>query len=206
MQHDFASPGGMFNRAGIDISGVRGAVAPTARVLDGARDIGLPVIYLQMQHRPDLAEIGPQGSAHRERHARLSVGETVASPSRPVGRTLIAGEWGTQIVAQLQPAPGDIVGPEPWFSGFFESPLHGILQTLDVRTLIFTGCTTSICVEATLRHAMYRDYRCVLLEDCTAEPIGQGNVRSNHDTSLLVIETLIGWVSDSSAFLRAVAT
>ncbi|MCA1693857.1 MAG: cysteine hydrolase, partial [Actinobacteria bacterium] len=64
-------------------------------------------------------------------------------------------------------------------------------------------CTTSICVESTIRDAMMRDYRCVLLEDCTAEPIGQGLPRTNHEASLLVIETLFGWVSDSAALIEA---
>jgi ureidoacrylate peracid hydrolase len=83
--------------------------------------------------------------------------------------------------------------------------LNTILKGLNAKTLIFTGCTTSICVESTIRDAMYRDYHCVLLEDCTAEPIGHGNSRSNHDASLLTIEVLFGWISDSQKFIEAVA-
>jgi ureidoacrylate peracid hydrolase len=205
MQNDFGAPGGMFDRAGIDISGIQAAVAPTARVLAGARAAGIPVVYLQMQHRGDLSDMGAPTSPHHQRHARLSVGQTATAPDGSPTRILIAGEWGTRIVEDLSPEPQDIVVPKHRFSGFFETPLHSILQRLGARHLIFTGCTTSICVESTIRDAMFRDYACVLLEDCTAEPIGQGNARSNHEASLLNIEVLLGWVSNSQDFLAALA-
>ncbi len=73
------------------------------------------------------------------------------------------------------------------------------------RFLIKDGVTCSVCVESTLRDAFYRDYQCLLLADCTAEPIGSEFGRSNHDASLLVIEKLFGWVSDSASLLRALA-
>ena len=77
------------------------------------------------------------------------------------------------------------------------------LRAAGIDTLIFTGATTSVCVESTLRDAFYRDYRCLLLSDCTAEPIGDQLSRSNHEASLLVIETLFGWATDSQSLLTA---
>ena len=71
--------------------------------------------------------------------------------------------------------------------------------------LLVTGCTTSVCVESTVRDAMFRDYSCIVLEDCTAEPIGAGLSRTNHDASLLVIQTLLGWVSNSRAVCESLA-
>jgi ureidoacrylate peracid hydrolase len=205
MQNDFGSKGGMFDRVGIDISAIQAAVPPTARVLSAARAAGIPVIYLQMQHRADLSDMGPPRSPHHQRHAGLSVGSTVAAPDGTPTRILIEGEWGTRIVDDLTPQPGDIVVPKHRFSGFFETPLQTILQGLNAHHLIVTGCTTSICVESTIRDAMFRDYACVLLEDCTAEPIGAGNSRSNHDASLLTVEVLLGWVSNSTEFIAALA-
>jgi len=76
-------------------------------------------------------------------------------------------------------------------------------KSLNVKCLIFTGCTTSVCVESTIRDAMFRDYYCLLLADCTAEPIGCGLPRSNHDASLLVVQVPFGWVSGSSELLTA---
>jgi ureidoacrylate peracid hydrolase len=206
MQNDFGSKGGMFERAGIDITPIMNAVAPTAKTLAAARQAGIPVIYLQMQHRSDLADMGAADSPHRQRHARLSVGETVTVPDGSESRILVNGSWGAAIVPALTPAANDFVVPKHRFSGFFETPLNTILQGLNAKHLIFTGCTTSICVESTIRDAMYRDYHCILLEDCTAEPIGSGNSRSNHDASLLNVEVLFGWVSDSNNFISAIAT
>ena len=205
MQNDFGSKGGMFDRSGIDIVPIAKAVEPTAKVLAAARQAGMPVIYLQMQHRADLADMGAADSPHRQRHARLSVGEKMITPDGKESLILIAGEWGTQIVDALAPQPKDIVVSKHRYSGFFETELNTILQGLDAKFLIFTGCTTSICVESTIRDAMYRDYHCVLLEDCTAEPIGYGDSRSNHDASLLTIEFQLGWISDSKTFIQAVA-
>lgn len=90
------------------------------------------------------------------------------------------------------------------YSGFYATDLDTILRTLGVETLVFTGCTTSVCVESTLRDAMFRDYACILLADCTAEPIGANLARSNHEATLLVTEMGLGWVSDSASFLKAV--
>jgi ureidoacrylate peracid hydrolase len=70
---------------------------------------------------------------------------------------------------------------------------------------VFTGCTTSVCVESTLLDAMFRGYRCLLLSDCAAEPLGADEVRSNHEATLLVIEKLFGWISSSREFIEAVS-
>lgn len=203
MQNEFGAVGGMFERAGIDIAPIRNAVAPTAAVLAAARRNKVPVIYLAMQHRPDLADLGNVQSPHFIKHSRLSVGQTVRAPDGRDNRILVSGFWGTEIIPELAPEPGDLVVAKHRYSGFFETPLHGILQGLGVSQLIVTGCTTSVCVESTIRDAMFRDYQCCLLEDCTGEPIGFSNSRSNHDASLLTIELLFGWISDSRTFVAA---
>ncbi len=97
----------------------------------------------------------------------------------------------------------DVVLYKTRFSGFFQTDLHERLQALGVKYLIVTGCTTSICVESTVRDAMFRDYLCVLLEDCMNEPIGQGLSRSNHEASLLSTEVLLGWIAGSKDFEEA---
>jgi ureidoacrylate peracid hydrolase len=92
------------------------------------------------------------------------------------------------------------------YSAFFDTVLDDELQAIGAKYLIFTGATTSVCVESTVRDAMFRDYVCVVLDDCTAEPIAFDAPRSNHEASLLVIELLLGWVaaaSDVQTVLRA---
>lgn len=203
MQNDFGSRGGMFDRAGIDISGIRQAVAPTARALDAARHAGIPVLYLKMGYRPDLSDLGAPGSVNRARHLALGVGQPVLAPNGSESRILIRDTWNTDIVAGLEPRPEDIVLYKTRFSGFYSTNLDARLAELGSQHLIVTGCTTSICVESTVRDAMFRDYSCVLLADCMSEPIGDGHTRSNHDASLLSVETLLGWVSDSTQFSSA---
>ncbi len=204
MQNEFGSTGGMFDRAGIDISIIKRAIAPTAAVLDAARKNGVPVIYLKMQHRPDMADMGREDSPHRIKHGFFGVGENNVAPDGSPNRVLIDGYWGTEIVQELSPQPEDLIVPKHRYSGFFETGLDSILRGREIKHLIVTGCTTSVCVESTIRDAMFRDYQCCLLADCTGEPIGNANSRGNHEASLLTIELLLGWVSESKHFIDAV--
>jgi ureidoacrylate peracid hydrolase len=185
MQNDFGSKGGMFDLAGIDISGIKKAIAPTARALAAARDAGIKVIYLKMAYRPDLSDLGALDSVNRVRHLHMNVGKTVRAPDGRESRILIRDTWNTDIVSDLQPKAEDIVMYKTRFSGFYKTELDATLNRLAVRHLIITGCTTSICVESTVRDAMFRDYLPILLADCMSEPIGQGPARSNHEATLL---------------------
>jgi ureidoacrylate peracid hydrolase len=203
MQHDFGTKGGMFDRAGIDLSMIQQAVGPTARVLAAARRKGIPIVYLKMGFRPDLSDLGPADAPNRTRHLRFGIGETIQAPDGTESRILIRDTWNTDILPELAPEPNDVVLYKHRFSGFYETDLDYTLTRLGIRSLIVTGCTTSICVESTVRDAMFRDYRCVVLEDCTGEPIGYGLPRSNHEASLLVIQTLFGWIGRSEAFITA---
>ena len=203
MQNDFGSEGGMFHRAGIDISIVQDAVGPTATVLHAARRSGIPIIYLKMGFQPDLSDAGPPDSPNFLRHLAVNVGMKVQAPDGTESRILIRDTWNTDIVTELAPEPDDVVIYKHRFSGFFETNLDAELQRLGIRHLIITGATTSICVESTIRDAMFRDYSCVLLSDCTGEPIGNDLPRSNHDASLLAIQVFFGSVSTSAEFLRA---
>lgn len=203
MQNDFGARGGMFDRAGIDISMIQAAVAPTARVLASARRDGIKIIYLKMAFRPDLSDLGASDWS-RMRQLRLGFGQASRAPDGTEGRILIRDTWNTAILSALAPEPGDTVIYKHRFSGFYQTDLDAVLKGLGVKYLIFTGCTTSVCVESTLRDAMFRDFACALLADCAGEPIGYGLPRSNHEASLLVVQTSFGWVSGSSEFMARV--
>ena len=203
MQNDFGAQGGMFDRAGIDITMIQRAVEPTGKVLASSRKAGIKVIYLKMAFRPDLSDMGLRDSPNWRDHHNFGVGTTVRAPNGAESRILVRDTWNTDIVAELTPRPADIVIYKNRFSGFYQTDLDAILRRLGVRYLIVTGCTTSVCVESTIRDATFRDYSPVLLADCTGEPVGYGLVRSNHDASLLVIEKLFGWISTSEEFIRA---
>jgi ureidoacrylate peracid hydrolase len=203
MQNDFGAAGGMFDRAGIDVGIIRKVISPIARVVAAARVAGIAIVYLKMEYQPDLLDLGPEGSPNWIKQRAFGVGQSVRAPDGREGRILIKGTWNTQIVDELAPQPADIVISKHRFSGFFETNLDAILKARGVKCLIVTGCTTSVCVESTIRDAMFRNYSCILLGDCTAETIGDGLPRSNYEASLLVVEQLLGWVSTSDAFLNA---
>jgi ureidoacrylate peracid hydrolase len=203
MQNDFGSPGGIFDRAGVDLSPIRAAISPTQKVLATARSAGIKVIYLKMGFRSDLSDLGAEDSPNRVRHLHFGVGQESTAPDGRPSRFLIRDTWNTDIISELAPQPGDIVLYKHRFSGFYETQLDSILRDFHIRNLVFTGCTTSICVDSTIRDAMFRDYRCVLLEDCAGEPIGGTLARTNHEASLLTIQTLLGWVSSSQQFISA---
>jgi ureidoacrylate peracid hydrolase len=202
MQNDFGSEGGAFQRAGIDISMIRAAVAPTAKVLAAARQTGIKIVYLKMGFRPDLSDAGAADSPNYLRHLPLGLGNAVKGPNGTPSRILIRDTWNTDIVAELTPRPEDVVIYKHRFSGFFDTTLDETLRRSRIRYLIVVGCTTSVCVESTNRDAMFRDYSCVLLKDCAGEPIGHGLPRTNHEASLLTIQTLLGWVSASDDFIK----
>ncbi|MDZ4714176.1 MAG: cysteine hydrolase [Cytophagales bacterium] len=205
MENDFGAKGGMFDRAGIDISMIQKVVTPTANVIAAARQAGIEIIYLRMAFRDNLSDIGSIESVNRVRHLDfMHVGDTINAPDGSESRILIRDSWGTEIIPELKPQPGDIVIYKTRFSGFYKTNLDSTLKQLNKKYLIITGCTTSICVESTVRDAMFRDYLPIVLEDCTAEPIGNNFPRSNHQASLLTIQTLFGWVSNSIDFIQAV--
>jgi len=205
MENDFAAKGGMFDRAGADISGAQKAIAPTAKVLAAARQAGIKIVYLKMGYRPDLSDLGAPDSVNRTRHLKFGIGQKIQTPDGRESRVLIRDTWDTDIVPELKPQAGDIVLYKTRFSGFYQTDLDATLKKLGIKYLIVTGVTTSICVESTVRDAMFRDYLCVLLRDCMSEPIGHDLPRTNHEASLLNVEVLFGWVSDSDQFIKALA-
>jgi ureidoacrylate peracid hydrolase len=201
MQNDFGAKGGMLDLAGIDISPNQAVIEPTGRVLAAARQAGITVVYLKMGYQADLSDLGAAETPNRIRHP--SVGTPVAGPDGRTSRVLIRDTWSTAIVDELSPHPSDVVLYKTRYSGFYGTELDGVLRSRGVRSLIVTGWTTSVCVESTIRDAFFRDYRCVLVEDCAAEPMGHGLSRSNHEASVLTIQVRFGWISSAASVIRA---
>src|SRR4029077_14441764 len=172
-------------------------------VLATARQAGLKIIYLKMGYRADLSDLGAPDSVNRTRHLKFGVGQTIRAPDGRESRVLIRDTWDSDIVPELKPQPNDTVIYKTRFSGFYQTDLDATLKKFGTKYLIVTGVTTSICVESTVRDAMFRDYLCVMLSDCMNEPIGHELARTNHEASLLNAETLFGWVSDSDQFTKA---
>ena len=196
MQNDFGSKGGMFQRAGVDISSIQKTVTPISKVLAVARKSGIQIIYLKVAIQPDLSDLGDDGSPYRSDLLHVGAGDTITAPNGSKSRIQIRDTWNTDIVDELKPQINDIVIYKSRFSGFYKTELDSILKKMNIKYLIVTGCTTSVCVESTVRDATFRNYSPVVLQDCTAEPIGEKLTRTNKEASLLIIQTVLGWVSE----------
>jgi ureidoacrylate peracid hydrolase len=159
------------------------------------------IVYTKQEHNSDLSDAGNKDAPHRIKHQRLNIGKAVTAPDGSESRILVRDTWNTAIVEELAPRPEDVVVSKHRYSAFFETALDTILRDRGIDTLIFTGATTSICVESTVRDATFRDYRCIVLRDCTTELIAADAPRSNHEASLLAIELLFGWTAESNTVI-----
>ena len=160
MQRDFVEPGGFGASLGNDVSRL-GAIVPTvARLLAGFRRADLPVIHTRECHRPDLSDLP---DAKRDRGTpNLRIGEP-----GPMGRLLVAGEAGAEIIPELAPMPGETVLDKPGKGAFCRTNFEALLQERGLRHLIFAGVTTEVCVQTTMREANDRGYDCLLATDAT---------------------------------------
>lgn len=160
MQRDFIEPGGFGAALGNDVMPLQAIVPTVARLIAGARGAGIPVIHTRECHAPDLSDCPP---AKRLRGApSLRIGDP-----GPMGRILIAGEPGAEIVPALAPLPGETVIDKPGKGAFHATPLVEVLAGLGVRTLLFAGVTTEVCVQTTMREANDRGFDGLLIEDAT---------------------------------------
>jgi ureidoacrylate peracid hydrolase len=188
MQNAFASPGGMFDLAGLDISGAAPAVAATARLLAVARGAGVPVIYLQMGFRPDLSDAGdPDSPAYHKELALIMMRERPAL----AGKLLVTGTWDWQIVDALAPEPGETVIAKARYDGFTRTGLADLLRARGIRTLLFSGIATNICVESTARHAFFEEFWPVLVEDA----VNHAGPDFNREAAVWAFENVFGWVT-----------
>ncbi len=194
MQRDFLEPGGFGETLGNDVSRLQAAVAPCKAVLAAARAKGMLVIHTREGHRPDLSDAPP---AKVERGAPSKrIGD-----EGPMGRILVRGEPGHDIVPELYPIAGEPVIDKPGKGAFYETDLGSMLKNRGIENLLVCGVTTEVCVNTTVREANDRGYRCIVVGD------GCGSYFPEfHEMGLKMIKAqggIFGWVSDSSAVLAA---
>ncbi len=201
MQNDFGTKGGLLDYLDINISEIQKVVEPTKKVIDVSRNAGIPIIYFKMGYKSNLSDLGSENSVNRTR--KPYVGDTVIAPNGQISRIQIQDTWNTDIIDALKPKKKDIIIKKSRYSGFYKTTLDSILRKKGITNLVFIGCTTSICLESTVRDAMYRDYNSIILEDCTAEIIGSDLSRTNYEASLLNIQIMFGWVSNSTEYINA---
>ena len=194
MQRDFLEPGGFGETLGNDVSLLSSAVAPCKALLKGARRHGILVVHTREGHRPDLSD------APKAKVERGAPSMRIGAPG-PMGRILIRGEAGHDIVPELYPMPGEPVIDKPGKGAFWATDLHSILVNRGIDTLIVCGVTTEVCVHTTVREANDRGYRCIVPGDCCGSYFPEF-----HAVGLRMIKAqggIFGWVSDSARVLAA---
>jgi ureidoacrylate peracid hydrolase len=196
MQNAYASPGGYLDLAGFDISGAARVIDQSAKVLDVARAAGLPIIYFQNGWDPDYVEAGGPGSPNWHKSNAL---KTMRARPELQGTLLARGGWDYALVDALEPVPGDIVLPKTRYSGFFNSQLDSLLRARGIRTIVFVGIATNVCVESTLRDGFFLEYFGIVLEDATCQA-GPDFVQK---AAIYNVETFFGWVSTVADFCGA---
>lgn len=194
MQRDFVDPGGFGEALGNDVSLLRKAVAPTQRVLEAARRMGLFVIHTREGHRADLSDL----PANKKARGRLKTG---IGDEGPMGRILVRGEYGHDIVDELRPLPSEPVVDKPGKGAFYATDLDSILKNRGIRQLVVCGVTTEVCVHTSVREANDRGYDALVLEDCVGSYFPEFQ-----EAAIKMIKAqggIFGWVSDSRRFLEA---
>lgn len=193
MQNAYASPGGYVDQAGFDISGAAGPIGQIAKVLDVARGAGVQVVYLQNGWDPDYVEAGGPGSPNWHKSNAL---KTMRKRPELAGQLLARGGWDYDLVEGLKPQPGDIVIGKTRYSAFFNSQLDSVLRSRGIRTIVFVGIATNVCVESTLRDGFHLEYFGVMLEDATHH-LGPSMMQ---EATVYNVEKFFGWVSTTADF------
>jgi nicotinamidase-related amidase len=197
MQRDFLEPNGYLAAMGYDVGEVRSAIQPASRLLDLARGAKLTVIHTRQGFRPDLAEV----PAHTL--ARIKAGTSAIGKAGPLGRFLIRGERGFEIIPELQPLESEFVVDKSGNGAFWGTDLASILAANEIHSLILAGVTTEVCVHSTLREAIDRGFECLVVSDACAS--GDPKAHRAALDMVVVEDGVFGVVADIEAVDKALS-
>ncbi|KAF9701546.1 hypothetical protein EKO04_000969 [Ascochyta lentis] len=204
MQHDFLSPSGYLSTLSPTTNLRFTPLIPIiARLLTTFRAAGFPVLHTREGHEPHLATV-----SSRERHRSAVSGAQIGSQG-PMGRFLVRGEVGHDIVGELAPVEGEVVIDKPGRGAFANTELEAVLKAKGVQNLVVCGVTADACVSTTVREASDRGYDVLVVEDgvesvndelkkWSLESVKvEGGLFGVTAKSNAVIEAVEGWIGDS---------
>ena len=194
MQRDFVEPGGFGASLGNDVSLLQAIVPTCAAVLSAWRRAGGYVVHTRESHLPDLSDCPP---------AKLNRGEPTLriGDVGPMGRVLIQGEPGNQIIAALAPVEGELVIDKPGKGAFYATSLHEALQARGITQLVFMGVTTEVCVQTSMREANDRGYDGLLVEEGTESYFPEFKAAT---LAMIVAQgAIVGWTATADDLIQA---
>ncbi|MFK7891107.1 MAG: cysteine hydrolase family protein [Granulosicoccus sp.] len=194
MQRDFVEPGGFGESLGNDVSLLKGIIPTVATLLSSFRHAGLPVIHTRECHLPDLSDCPPAKRNRGNPSARIG-------DDGPMGRILVAGEPGTEIVAELAPIEGEMVIDKPGKGAFCRTELQSLLTDMGLQQLVFAGVTTEVCVQSTMGEANDRGYDCLLATDATASYFPQ--FKESTIQMIIAQGGIVGWATTTAQIVEA---
>lgn len=194
MQRDYLEAGGYGSSLGLDPGPSRAIIPAMQALINGFRAHGMPIVHTKQCHKPDLSDCPP--AKRRRGRQPLKIGD-----AGPMGRLLVCGEPGSDIVPELAPAYGEIVIEKPGKGSFYNTGLQAELDRVGATHLVMTGVTTEVCVQTTIREANDRGYECLLVEDATESyypAFKQATIEMVRSS-----DALIGWTTTSDRIINA---
>jgi biuret amidohydrolase len=187
LQQDFLSETGYFAKQGYDPSPLRAILPTVGRLIAAARMAGVRIVHTRQGYRSDMADMTPYETWRRKR-AGLE-GTEILLRSGP----------GFQIVPEIDVSPGDIIVDKTCNGAFTYTDFEHVLRAQGITHLLFSGCTTDVCVHTTLREACDRNFQCLTISDACAS-----GDRLAHDAALHMVtveDGIFGVLSDSAALI-----
>ena len=197
MQRDFIEPGGFGDALGNDVSRLVAIIPTVAELLSLFRRHGMTVIHTREAHLPDLSDCPPSKVARG--NAAVRIGE-----EGPMGRLLVRGEPGSQIVEALAPVEGEWVIDKPGKGMFWNTGVLERLQEAGITHLVFAGVTTEVCVQTSMREANDRGYECLLVTDATESYFE--HFKAATIEMLTAQGGIVGWAAPLAALAAAFET
>jgi len=187
LQNDFCSLGGVFHKAGADLSMYPQVLNHVGQLINSARNANIKIIFIQNTNQPGNYTESPAQIRFNIRVNKAYSKENL----KPLEYTLV-GTWGHQVVDTLIAQPSDIFVTKHRSSAFVGTSLDLILRSNMIRTVVIVGCTTEGCVDSTARDAGFLDYFVVIPRDC----VGSDNSVLHH-AAMLIMESYRMEMSES---------
>jgi ureidoacrylate peracid hydrolase len=197
MQNAFVSKGGMFDMAGMDISGAKDVIEKNRALINTARKAGCKIVFLKMSYEPDYSNSGGVESPNWHKELGLTL---MRKDPKHWGKFVTKGSWDAEICEELVVHDTDLIVRKQRYSGFSGTNLDGILKAYNTKYCIYTGVATNVCVESTLRDGYFLDYWPILVSDA----VDNAGPEITQQATVWNVETLFGWVIDTESLLRGI--